>query len=101
MHEPLTIAIYFPFLKSKPWQLKGCQRLLDTERNLQRVFSDNPGTERYLLRELWHFTMELPAVKGVGVTAVTKLQRRKSFTDSFQKTIMELFGIKERARAAF
>ena len=24
MHEPLTIAIYFPFLKSNPWQLKGC-----------------------------------------------------------------------------
>ena len=60
MHEPLTIAIYFPFLKSNPWQLKGCKRLLDMERNLQRMLSDHPGTERYLLRELWSFTRKLP-----------------------------------------
>ena len=55
MHEPLTLAFIFPFIRHKPWQLRGSIQLLALGRALSGVWSGNPGSERLILRELWSY----------------------------------------------
>ena len=62
MFEPLTIAFLFPFLRHKPWQLRGCTRLLDVGRSLSEVWKEDPGIEGPLLRELSTFHREVSAL---------------------------------------
>ena len=53
MFEPLTIAFVFPFLNSRPWQLRGSLHLLALGRELSRLWRDNKSGEGSILRQLW------------------------------------------------
>ena len=59
MHEPLTIAFIFPFIRQKPWQLRGSIQLLALGRALSGVWAGNPGSEGLILRELWSYQVRL------------------------------------------
>ena len=52
MFEPLTIAILYPFLKFRPWQIRGSPQVLDLGRELSRVWREDPGREGPLLWKL-------------------------------------------------
>ena len=56
MHEPLILALFFPFVRSKPWQLKGSPKLLEMELSLRRVLKTDEGSAGSLLRKLCVFT---------------------------------------------
>jgi hypothetical protein len=46
MFEPLTLGIVFPFLKNRPWQLKGTPKMFYLARQVQRMFKEeklDPG----------------------------------------------------------
>jgi len=43
MYEPLTLAFVFPFIKHRPWQLRGSPYLLAMGRELSRLWQDNEG----------------------------------------------------------
>ena len=58
-HEPLTIAICFPYLHRAPWELKGTPLMGRMARELCRVFKTDPGTGRYFLSELLQITHRL------------------------------------------
>ena len=62
MFEPLTIAIIFPFIRHKPWQLRGCTRLMDLGRTLSEVWKEDSRLEGPLLRELSSFHREVSAL---------------------------------------
>ena len=93
MHEPLTIAIYFPFLKSKPWQLKGSAKLLDVARQVQSLLSSDPGSERPFLCQFWKLARQLPSMsrnvvlqvlqgsRGDSVPPATSRKRSRSFVE--------------------
>ena len=53
MFEPLTVAFIFPFLNSRPWQLRGSFYLLALGRELSRLWRDNKSGEGPILRKLW------------------------------------------------
>jgi hypothetical protein len=53
MHEPLTIAILFPYLSRAPWQLKGSNFVGGMERTLYRVCRDCPSSTGSFLSELF------------------------------------------------
>ena len=53
MYEPLTLAFVFPFLNSRPWQLRGSLYLLALGRELSRLWRDNESGEGLVLRQLW------------------------------------------------
>jgi hypothetical protein len=59
MHEPLTIAIFFPYLSRKPWELRKSPLLVDLERKLPKVFKDCESTGWHLLSELFDLAQEL------------------------------------------
>jgi hypothetical protein len=53
MHEPLLIGIAFPFLRVKPWQLRGCPKMLAVGRELRDLQGTEEVDRRNLLREFW------------------------------------------------
>jgi hypothetical protein len=58
-HEPLLVGLYFPFLETEPWQLKGSTRLLEMGRHLQHMCKTNSSSSGCLLRQLWVFSRQL------------------------------------------
>ena len=53
MHEPLIIGIVFPFIRAKPWQLRGSPKLLAVGRELRGLQDAKEMDRRNLLRKLW------------------------------------------------
>jgi hypothetical protein len=53
MFEPLTLAFVFPFVRYRPWQLRGSVHLLALGREVSRLWRDNLPGEGFILRQLW------------------------------------------------
>lgn len=53
MHEPLLIGVLFPFLRSKPWQLRGSPKMFAMGRQLRGVPEGQEVDRRNLLRKFW------------------------------------------------
>ena len=52
MHEPLWIGIALPFIRYRPWSLRGTPLLVAMARELQEVLSSGKGDGRDILRQL-------------------------------------------------
>ena len=52
MHEPLTLALYFPYLHRSPWELKGSKLMVDMGRKLHGLFKTDESLGFDLLSEL-------------------------------------------------
>ena len=63
-HEPLMIFICFPFLRHKPWQLRGTPALLEMARILQQIQESGETTIRSLLQQLCVFTRKLSSMSS-------------------------------------
>ena len=74
MFEPLTIAIFFPYLDSKPWQLKGTPFMGGVERSLYQVCSGSEGSVGNILSELWSVARGMDAM---SVPDLCRLLRRR------------------------
>ena len=53
MHEPLILALYFPFLSHRPWQLRGTPTMLELEKRMRRLWKRSPQSSRIVLQQLW------------------------------------------------
>ena len=53
MHEPLTLAILFPYIRDRPWELRRTPKLLELEDALCKVWKSGQQSEGPILRELW------------------------------------------------
>ena len=62
MHEPLTIALLFPFLNHRPWELRRAPELLDLGSSLHEVWKSDAESEGPLLRELWSLPRRLASL---------------------------------------
>ena len=69
MHEPLTIAILFPYLSRAPWQLKGSNFVVGVERALHRVCRVCPSATGSVLSKL--FELE----RGMGALSKSDLRK--------------------------
>jgi hypothetical protein len=81
-HEPLMVGIYFPFLRTEPWQLKDTPKILGMAGHLQRLLKDDQSAAGPFLRQLWSFTRKLP---GMPEQLVLRLLQGSEPT-SFSKT---------------
>ena len=57
--EPLTLAIFFPFISHKPWQLRRTGALIELERHLSQMWKEGFITQGSVLRKLWVQTRKL------------------------------------------
>ena len=53
MHKPLFITIVFPFIRSKPWQLRATPKMYQVGSELRKVLHSEDLDERDLLRKFW------------------------------------------------
>jgi uncharacterized protein YpmS len=53
------VGLYFPYLPSEPWQLKGTRKILGMAGHLQRVLKTDSVAAGHLLRQLWTFSRQL------------------------------------------
>ena len=53
MHEPVLIAIVFPFLRVKPWQLRSTPKMYEMGGKLRKLLKAEDLDAGNLLREFW------------------------------------------------
>ena len=56
MYEPLILAIYFPLLPHRPWQLRQSPAILELVDRMQRMWRLGDYTQGPILRKLWEQT---------------------------------------------
>jgi hypothetical protein len=56
MHEPLILAIFFPLLPHRPWQLRQSPAIVELGDRLQRMWRLGDYTQGPILRKLWEQT---------------------------------------------
>ena len=59
MHEPLTVAVVFPYLSRRPWELRKTGLLVELGGKLRSVLKEDPGAGRNLLSELCLLTRQM------------------------------------------
>ena len=52
MHEPLTIAVVFPYLSRQPWELRKTGLMVEMGGKVQRMLKENPTARFNLLSNL-------------------------------------------------
>ena len=68
--EPLTVAILFPYLSHRPFQLKGTPKMFYMGRSLCKVFKENKVDGGHLL---FKFLLEVRKYKSVSCSMVWKM----------------------------
>ena len=63
-HEPLTVAIFFPYLRREPWELKASPLMGRMARELYKVLSESTSAGRDLLSQLFILTSRLDKVSN-------------------------------------
>ena len=59
MHEPLILALFFPYVRCKPWELKRSPKLVEVERVLRGMLKADGGAEGPFLQQLCKFSAGL------------------------------------------
>jgi len=62
MFEPLLIGFCFPFIRFKPWSIKGTPKLVSIEREVQKMWKEEGMDGRDCLREFLLVARKLPSV---------------------------------------
>ena len=70
MFEPLILAIYFPFLRYNPWQLRRTPSLLELGDRMQRMWRNGENSQGVILRKLWKQARKL---EGLSESLVFKM----------------------------
>ena len=52
MHEPLTIAVVFPYLSKQPWELSKTGLMVEMGGKVQRVLKEDPSSGLDILSKL-------------------------------------------------
>ena len=77
MHEPLLIAIVFPFIRSKPWQLRSTPKMHSMVSELRRMLKSEDLDSRDLLRQFWEKCHRLRSMPENVVRRVLHFEGRK------------------------
>jgi hypothetical protein len=77
-HEPLTIALFFPFLSVSPWQLKRSEGFGRLGRFLRSVFKESEVSSGDILFKLLTYTRKLPGMSKGVVRAMLCPKRLRS-----------------------
>ena len=62
MFEPLIIGFCLPFIRCRPWCIKGTPKLCATERKLQKMWKEEGVDGRDYLRKFLLEVRKLPSV---------------------------------------
>ena len=92
MHEPLKLAFCFPYLDSKPWQVRSTPKMCAVARGLRDMFKDPRMDARDFLCK---FLLEIKRLRTLPPNVV----RRVLYFESVDKVPQECDGQGSRKRA--
>ena len=72
MHEPLTIAVVFPFLTRQPWELRKTGLMVEMGRKVSRVLKENPASGLDLLSKLSILTGKMESLSVLRLRSVLR-----------------------------
>ena len=72
LHEPLVIALCFPFIRHQPWQLRKAPAILGVGRLLQKMWKNEEGDQRAILQKLCCCTWKLDSMPECLVREVLR-----------------------------
>ena len=53
MFEPLVLAIYFPYISHRPWELQGSPSLVELGKHLRDLWKESGKSSGNILHQLW------------------------------------------------
>jgi hypothetical protein len=62
MFEPLTVAVYLPLFRCRPWDWKRVPFLVPMGISLSQMYKESPASTRALLRKFWSATKQVSVV---------------------------------------
>ena len=77
--EPLIVGFAFPFLRSKPWQLRGTPKVFAVERALRKLWPEDEVAGRNFLRKFLIQAWKMGTMSEVMVSRVLFFERRHQF----------------------
>jgi hypothetical protein len=63
MFEPLTVAVYLPLFRCRPWDWKRVPFLVPLGITLSQMYKESPASTRPLLRKFWSATKQVSVVR--------------------------------------
>ena len=72
MHEPLMIAVSFPYLSKQPWELRKTELMVDMGREVQRVLKEDPAAGWNILSQLCSLTREIDSMSLLRLCSVLR-----------------------------
>ena len=75
MHEPLTIAVVFPYLSRQPWELRKTGLMVEMGGKVQRVLKENPALGFDLLSKLCILTGKMESMSVLRLCRVLRGSR--------------------------
>ena len=76
MYEPLLIGIAFPFIRSKPWQLRGTPKMYDMARQVRSMSADANLDKGDLLRKFCRAMWSLDSLPSDVVSRLLYFQSK-------------------------
>ena len=69
-YEPLIVGLVFPFIRAQPWQLRGTPKMFSMDRQLRKLWKEDPVGGRDLLRK---FCVQCWKMQSMSKRMVRKL----------------------------
>ena len=87
MHEPLMIAVSFPYLTRQPWELRKTELMVDLGREVQHVLKEDSTVGWNILSQLCNLTREMDSMSLLRLRRVLRGHWRPgvSIQSSFQR----------------
>ena len=81
MHEPLTIAVIFPYLSRQPWELRKTGLMVEMGGKVQRMLKENPTAGFDLLSKLCILTGKMEKMESMSVQRLCSVLRGSQETE--------------------
>ena len=84
-YEPLIIGFVFPFIRSKPWQLRGTPKMFAMERSLRKLWEEDELVGRDLLRKFCVQAWKMGSMSQRMVSRVLFFEQRNEVLHSLPR----------------
>ena len=89
MYEPLVFGICFPYIKHRPWQLRGTPKILSLGRKMRIMFKSQDVDHRYILSQLLLECRQLSTMPASVVWRVLHFRPKSDLSGKEDRVLSE------------
>ena len=98
MFEPVVFGICFPYIKHRPWQLRGTPKMLSLGRKMRVMFKSQDVDHRYILSQLLLECRQLSTMPASVVWRVLHFRPKSDLSGKEDRVLSERRGKRARSR---